>query len=304
MSLTAQTATVEASREAILEAIGDPPDLTFVRTAGNVGDALIHAGTRSLLSDRIYTETTLEGLCAAEGHTVLLCGGGAFCRPYHELMPRALAVAEMRFERVLLLPSSFDPSEDAVREALARTRATIFARERESYARIQSLCDARLAHDAAFFFDYTPYGQLGTGTLNAFRTDREALPVPACRWPDDNNDISATAPDLDAWLGAIAAHRLVRTDRAHVMIAAALLGKDVQYAPSAYHKVPAIAEYALADYPVRPLRSRDRAARAPSATDGKPFGARRGSPRAGARPATSSDRCALSFSPAASPSAR
>ena len=40
------------------------------------------------------------------------------------------------------------------------------------------------------------------------------------------------------------------------MIAAALLGKEVEYAASSYHKVPAIAEYALADYPVRRLQSR------------------------------------------------
>ena len=255
MSLTAQTATVEASRRAILDEIGDPPDLTFVRTVGNIGDELICAGTRSLLADHIYTETTLEGMCSAQGHTVVIGGGGAFCRPYHELMPRLLAVADLRFERVLLLPSSFDPSEDAVREALAKTTATVFAREQESYERIRSLCDARIAHDGAFFFDFAPFRRPGMGTLDAFRTDREAVGREDRPLPEGNDDISVTAPTLEAWLETIASHELVRTDRAHVMIAAALLGKQVEYASSSYHKVPAIAEYALGDYPVQRLSS-------------------------------------------------
>jgi hypothetical protein len=35
------------------------------------------------------------------------------------------------------------------------------------------------------------------------------------------------------------------------MIAAALLGKTVDYGTSSYHKVPAIADYALRLFPVR-----------------------------------------------------
>lgn len=265
MSITAERSAVERSREAILEEIGDPPDLTVVRVGGDLGDDLIWAGTSALLADRIYTETDLGGLCAASGHTVLLSGSGAFCRSYHELMPRALAVAELRFERVLVLPSSFDPSEDEVREALARTGATVFARERESYARIRSLCDARLAHDCSFLFDFSPYARAGEGTLNAFRTDREAAgTMPP---PFGNVDISSTASSLEEWLATIAAHELIRTDRAHVMIAAALMGKQVEFAPGPYHKVGGIAEYALAGYPVRPIAepTKRRAGAAPRA---------------------------------------
>ncbi len=244
-------ASVEASREAILREIGDPADLTLVRVAGNRGDELIAAGTRALLDQTIYTEIGIDALARARGHTVLLPGSGAFCRPYHEIMPRALAVAELRFERVIVLPSSFDPSEDEVREVLARTRATVFARELESYRRIRALCDARIAHDCAFWFDFSPYRRAGHGTLNAFRTDPEGLAHRLL--PAGNDDISATAPDLDRWLTAIAERETVRTDRAHVMIAAALLGKQVEYLPSSYHKVDAIAEYGLADYLVRRL---------------------------------------------------
>jgi exopolysaccharide biosynthesis predicted pyruvyltransferase EpsI len=242
---------VEASRQAILDEIGDPPDLTLVLGYGNVGDQLIRAGTQELLIDHIFDEVHVEELPGASGHTVLLPGGGAYCRAYHEFMPRTLALAQLRFERVIVLPTSFDPSLQLVREALMRTRATVFAREPESFRRIVSLCDARLAHDCAFFYDYSPWRRSGSGTLNAFRTDREA--AYSGELPADNQDISETARGLDEFLETIAAHELVRTDRAHVMIPAALLGKRVEFAPNTYHKVAAIARHSLADYDVTPI---------------------------------------------------
>jgi hypothetical protein len=257
---------LESSRAAIFEALGDPADLTLVRGVGNRGDELIWAGTRQLFAERIYRETDLEGLPAASGHTVVLAGGGAFSRAYHEIMPRALAVAELRFERVLVLPSSFDPSEDVVRDALARSSATVFAREEESYRRIAPLCDARLALDCAFFFDYSAYRSDGRGTLDAFRTDREASGRPL---PPGNDDISVTAPTLEAWLETIAAHEAIRTDRAHVMIAAALLGKRVEFAPAADHKLEAIADYALSGHPVVALPAAP-APGAATASNGRP----------------------------------
>lgn len=241
------------SRQEILGAIGEHPDLVLVRGLGNRGDELIWAGTRRLLEGLVYREIDIEELPGSRGDTALICGGGAFCHPFHEFMPRVLAVAELRFERVIVLPSSFDTSVDPVRAALRRSRALIFAREQESYRRIQPLCDARIAHDCAFFFDFEPFRASGSGkgTLNAFRTDNEAsgeYPL-----PPESNDISLTTGSLDAWLRRIAAHELIRTDRAHVMIAAAMLGKTVEFAPSSYFKVPAIAEYALRGFPVRPL---------------------------------------------------
>ena len=121
----------------------------------------------------------------------LLCGGGAFCRTYNEFMPEALAIAELRFERVIVLPSSFEVEEDRVRDALMRTGATVFARERESYRRISGLCDARLAHDCAFYFDYSSYAERpAAGTLVSLRTDAERLGDGAL--PEGNDDISST----------------------------------------------------------------------------------------------------------------
>jgi hypothetical protein len=258
---------IDESRRALLDVIGSAPDLTLVRPFGNYGDELIWAGTRELLKGHVYREIGIDQVAAASGELAVISGGGAWSRRYNEMMPEALAIAELRFERVIVLPSSFEVSEDRVRAALERTNATVFARERESFEQIRGLCKARLAHDCAFFADYSNYGASGDGELNAFRVDGERLGVREV--PADNVDISSDAESLDDWLRTIDRHAVVNTDRAHVMIAAAMLGKEVRYAPNSYFKVEAIAEFALGGFNVGPVAGSDGSAEAdpiPAAT--------------------------------------
>jgi len=335
-----EVADIDKSRRRILEVLVGAPDITFVRSIGNIGDELIWAGTRQLLAGVEYREVGLRELAGVSGHTAVLAGGGAWSRPYHEVLPAMLPELEKAFERVIVLPSSFDVSVEAVRAALSGTDALVFAREHVSYEQIRKLCRAEIAHDCAFFFDFSPYRRTGSGVLTAYREDRESplwgeiyvsedggeealfaagidgvqdapwirlsstyrfrlylgtdrervlaqivlsgaaadsprvlgmadrddgttlwidgLPVGqrapgtvSVGWrvqsglPKDNVDISASAPSLDAWLWTIARHERVRTDRAHVMIAAAMLGKTVEYRASSTHKVGALVEYAL-----------------------------------------------------------
>lgn len=242
---------IDESRRALLDAIGPTPEMSLVRPFGNAGDELIWAGTRELLRGHVYREIGIDQLASASGELAVLSGGGAWSRRYNEMMPEALAIAELRFERVIVLPSTFEVSEDRVRAALERTNATVFAREAESFDQIRGLCRAKLAHDCAFFADYSAYDSPGEGELNAFREDGERLGSRAI--PPDNVDISSTAESLEDWLRVIERHEVVNTDRAHVMIAAAMMGKRVGYAPSSYFKVEAIADFALRDFDVRPI---------------------------------------------------
>lgn len=239
---------IETSRRKLLDAVAVDGDVAFIRIHGNIGDELIYAGTRRLLSTIRYRELSVRNL-DEQGEVAVVAGGGSWCNAYHAL-PDYLRQIEQRYEQVIVLPSSFDVSVEIVREVLSTTNALVFARERESYNQIRDLCNAELAHDCAVFFDFTPYVIPGKGTLNAFRTDREAGPYII---PEGNNDISGTCESLDEWLWTIARYDTIQTDRAHVIIAAALLGKKVRYRPSNYHKVPAIVEYTLSEFAIERL---------------------------------------------------
>ena len=232
-----------ATAELLRDAVGDTTDVTVVRSWGNRGDDLIYAGIRRLLRDYPYRECDIRRLDQTQaGKTAIVTGGGSWCKPFHAI-PEMLPAIEARFSRVIVFPSSFDTEVPVVREALSRTGAVVFARERESYEQIRHLCDARLAHDTAFFFDFSPYRPgFHQGVLNAFRLDAEAPGTPI---PEDNRDISSECETLDEWLWAISRHDLIRTDRAHVALAAAMLGKTVECRPSSYHKVPGIVRYSL-----------------------------------------------------------
>jgi exopolysaccharide biosynthesis predicted pyruvyltransferase EpsI len=238
---------VQESRDVLLRAIGEPEDLTFIRLYGNIGDELIYAGTRQLLARRFYNEVSVRNLGGVSGHTAVVAGGGCWCGPYHDVAIY-LPLIENNFKRVIIMPSSFDVSVPFVRATLATTKALVFARERASFNGICGLCNANIAYDCAFYFDYRPYLRHGEGCLEAFRIDKESV---GSVIPEGNNDISRSCFSLDEWLWTIARHADVKTDRAHVMIAAALLGKTVDYRTSSYHKVPAIADYALRSFPVR-----------------------------------------------------
>ena len=238
---------VEDSRNLLLRAIGEPEDLTFIRLYGNIGDELIYAGTRQLLARRFYREVGVRNVSGVSGHTALVAGGGCWCGPYHDVAAH-LPLIESNFKHVIIMPSSFDVSVPFVRATLAATKALVFARERESFNGICRLCNANIAYDCAFYFDYRPYLRDGEGCLASFRTDQDSVRTVI---PEGNNDISRSCSSLDEWLWTIARHADVKTDRAHVMIAAALLGKTVDYCTTSYHKVPAIADYSLKSFPVR-----------------------------------------------------
>jgi hypothetical protein len=252
----------EQGKQKILDAIGDPSDLTFVRGFGNVGDLLIHAGVRQMLSGHDYREVSILDLGDAGGDTAIFPGAGGFCHAHHKI-PAYMAEVEKRFEHVIILPSSFDMSVDSVRSFVLQTRAHIFARERASFRQIHNECRADLAHDCAFYFDFEPYRRFGRGTLTACRTDRESA---LQTLPANNNDLSQVCETLDEFLWTIARHELIRTDRAHVMVAAAMLGKRVEYWPSNYHKLRAIVEFSLATYPIKEVDPSSLNADAPATT--------------------------------------
>jgi GT2 family glycosyltransferase len=239
---------IERSRELILKAVGSSDDVAIVVRRGP-GSVLATAGARALLRGTPHRELTVDQLPGARVETALLLGSG-FWRLDHDVMPRALAVAELRCEQVIVLPSSFDPSDETVERALSRTRAIVFTREPDSYRRIAALCDARLAHDCAFFFDFVPYAGADAG-MSEVRNGAAAASAAVLDARSDELLREAEAErDLNAWLQRIAAHEAVKTDRVGTLVAAAMLGKRVVCVAGSEFGIDSVARYALGERPV------------------------------------------------------
>jgi hypothetical protein len=225
----------------------DSPIL-MVDLPGNVGDQLIWSGIDAALDDLFVDRVPVAHVDATSGHTLVVPGSGAWSSKYDEWLPDLVASASGRFATVLVLPSSFDVRVPAVRRALSPSNVIPLARERVSAAAVSAFRTCALTLDCSVYAPLNPSpGPAPTtprGELVCLRTDSEsAIPRDHYELSDANDDISATAPDLRAWLTAIQASSCVTTDRAHVMIAATLMGKPVRYLEGSYWKVHALADY-------------------------------------------------------------
>jgi exopolysaccharide biosynthesis predicted pyruvyltransferase EpsI len=237
---------LDSSRKKLLSSLNGSSDITFIYAGGNIGDTLIWEGAYNLLNGLTFKKVFSKDLSNMEGDTAVITGCGGWCSAFHTV-PSLLKKTEQRFQKVIVFPSSFDTSVEEVRQTLSETKALVFARELKSYELIKDLCNADYAYDTAFFYDFLPFKKTGHGSLYAYRLDAEQNNFAI---PHENNDISITCKSLQEWLQTIASYETIYTDRAHVTVASAMLGKKVFYRSSNYHKVPGIVDFSLTEFPV------------------------------------------------------
>ncbi len=227
-------------RDLLLDA-ADGGTVHYVPNPGNLGDGLIRVATLRFLADAgIDFIDHPEGFspswaAACSQDTLIYGGGGAWCRLWSHSLD-VIRAAEPLFRRVVVLPSTFEIGLDG-------TRAVLFARDR-----LDSLAAApraRFCDDMAFYLA-PPTAPPGEGTLNCFRRDREGVFRYLPR--RGNRDLAARGTHLDdpaQLFDALAGSARVRTDRLHVAIAAALLGKRVQLHAGSYFKNRAVFQSSL-----------------------------------------------------------
>lgn len=171
-------------------------------------------------------------------------------------MAEQLPLIEAKYDKVIVLPSSFQMTEKIDSTIRASIKTTFCAREIISYNLIRHYCQPSvLMHDMAFHYDFSPYRKwngngngAGDRVLNSYRKDEERDKTMVL--PIINEDTSRMYATIEGWLTHLSEYDTIKTDRAHVMIAGAMLGKMVLYRPSNYHKVPAIADFSLKGLPV------------------------------------------------------
>lgn len=215
---------------------------------GNWGDSLIHAGQREFLKDygiapiRITASRLnkrgrafrfiLSRLIASRA---IITGSGSLWEFYER--PKEFAIAASNFSKVLIMPSSYPsvPAFDPFR--------TIFWRrdERES---ADVMPGAQFCHDLAFYLNPKPrQATIPVGFL--FRNDIESSDFPL---PAGNLDLSNEGThksDHEVFLDRIGAYEVIHTNRLHVGIGAALLGREVHLYGSRTKKIRSIFETSL-----------------------------------------------------------
>ena len=216
---------------------------------GNVGDELIHLGTRSFLESAAiaYAPISVSEInCSyhsAVGGTLVVPGSGALTREYHEWLPSLVLKAADLFDRVVIMPSEYETEVPVVKEALGRRNVFALAREAESYGRIKYFGRSGLAMDPALYAfdskqacetkskqDESKFNGESNVELLALRTDRCSRLSDVGLQPAKNNiDLSSTASSLSSFLESINSVDAVVSDRLHIVVSAVLLGKKVRY---------------------------------------------------------------------------
>ncbi len=221
---------------------------------GNTGDGLIHLSGARLFRELGLETRELYHPTPASGRVLFVYGSGAFCHASPHAMDAVRFYLE-HFDELVILPSSFDTRHEKIAEFLAElpAKVTVLVREKISHAMVlEAIAEGPrvvLAEDLAFTYDYSRWaGVAGRGTLVAFRTDQERA---LTEKPRCSVDVSRLGDKLDPWplLRMVSRFEEVHTDRAHVGIAAALMGRRTFFHDNSYHKNRALYEHSMAHMP-------------------------------------------------------
>lgn len=248
---------------------------------GNGGDALIAAGTFKLFREcglevEIITGNDYSHL---NGQIVLYAGGGNLVKEYTNCA-EFIKKVHSYVEELIILPHTINSHEELL--ASLKENVTIFVREKTSYEILNSnnpRFKLLLDHDMAFNikvgdYDLNSFFSLATQRLieykmknifmggkkkelNAFRVDVEKTDI---KLPNNNIDVSVKINHSSSMYPETIVQKTTRdifqfvdsfdnisTNRLHIAIASALLGKTVKMYKNSYYKNRAIFDFSLKD---------------------------------------------------------
>jgi len=226
-------------------------NVDFYRFPGNYGDSFIWHGTIKLLEQLNigvnYTEIDSNIL-----NDVLFIDGGGNLVDYYSDVRNFLEKKKELYKEIVILPHTiYGENQKKLLNSL-NNNVVIFCREMSSFVFVKKYankCQVYMWHDCAFYNDFSNIKIKGKGILNAFRKDIESA---RDKILEDNFDLSyngyAKKP-LDQFLNKINEFEVINTDRLHVGIVGALLGKTVNLYPNSYFKNRAVYESSLINIP-------------------------------------------------------
>jgi exopolysaccharide biosynthesis predicted pyruvyltransferase EpsI len=248
----------------------------YIPNPGKAGDSLIATATYELLQYYHVNYVIPSSPYQLDNALVLYGGGGNLVRFYSDAK-KLLAALLKRNNTVVILPHTIRDNASLLHSL--PPSCLIFCRDPQSYIHVlsnTSQCRVSLAHDLALFFDpkellakdsirneMTPrfarilkeagifIQDIDNKAVQCLRVDRERTIVPV----GPNYDLAkmfalGVTPDLaerSAWmlLEFVRLAGRVITNRLHVGIAGAILGKEVSLYDNNYGKVSSVYEHSL-----------------------------------------------------------
>ncbi|OQX71479.1 hypothetical protein B6D52_01375 [Candidatus Parcubacteria bacterium 4484_255] len=222
----------------------------FFRFPGNYGDSLIWHGTKILLSSFNISEHYVNISSPKYNDALFIDGGGNFVDYYSDVR-NFLIKKPALYEKIIILPHTiFGEKQIKILNGIS-SNLTVFCREKISAKFLENrLAHGKvyLWHDCAFYNKFSSV-PLGEGTLNAFRLDKESK---LHTLPKSNNDLSCdgyATKSLNKLINILRKYEQINTDRLHIAIGAALLGKQVRLFSNSYYKNKAVFDYSLKKFP-------------------------------------------------------
>jgi exopolysaccharide biosynthesis predicted pyruvyltransferase EpsI len=222
----------------------------FFRFPGNYGDSLIWHGTKKILSSLNILEHYVDVHSPKYNDVLFIDGGGNFVDYYSDIKDFLIKKPDL-YDKIVIFPHTIFGEEQIRVLNNISSNLTIFCREKVSVKFLEEkLIHGKiyLWHDCAFYNEFSPIF-LGVGILNVFRSDKESI---LRILPESNNDLSykgyATKP-LGKLINILRKYEQINTDRLHIAIGAALLGKRVKLFSNSYYKNKAVFDYSLSKFP-------------------------------------------------------
>ncbi len=236
-------------------------EVIYCANPGNAGDAVIAHATFQLFEKLNIKLQIIKHEEIVHDKIIFYAGGGNLVEGKYKNAYHFINNNFRQNREIILLPHTVHGYDELL---LSAKNLTIFCREKTSYQNLSAIGFPSerliLAHDMAFHLSKTSFQEYlrkGEGIANCFRTDQESART--FDMPNDNLDISLSwngelwhRPDfaknvthnLACYLSAF---ETVKTDRLHVAILAAIMGKKVVLYPNNYYKIKAVFMYSIKD---------------------------------------------------------
>ena len=246
--------------------------IKYVPNQGNAGDSFIALATLQVFDELELDYEICKPTEVFEDQIILYGGGGSLIRKYNRC--RNFLLYNQEKNDIVILPHSFNDIDPLL--AILSEKVILIARENISYDYIKSKSkhpdNCLLSGDMAFYIkNIDRYKNTSCiGECNAFRFNDELsdsdrhIEVPEgnkdisvdfhrhifmnCHLSDDINtqvkkNLSIATDNIFSYLSKF---QVVNTNRLHVGIAAALLGKTVNLYRGSYHKIAGVYEFSIA----------------------------------------------------------